>query len=112
MRTVHSLEIGLRVPEGERERVSRNERKRGDYGAARSAENKDHSPIAIVQHDYIGSRKVNSQPTGPRREEENELFAPIFIVLVNRSDTVFVCGSSVDTAVLCGGKKREYERCS
>ena len=71
MRTVHGLQISLRVP------------------------------ITVVQDDDVGGGQVDTETTGTRGEQEDKLVAVGLVVLVDGSDTVIMSGSTVDAAVLC-----------
>ena len=71
MSTVHSLQIRLRVP------------------------------ITVVQDDDVGGGQIDTETTGTRREQEDELVAVGLVVLVDGCDTVVMGCSTVDTAVLC-----------
>ena len=75
MSTVHSLQIRLRVP------------------------------ITVVQDDDVGGGQVDTETTGTRGEQEDELVAVGLIVLVDGSDTVIMSGSTVDAAVLCSSRQ-------
>ena len=58
-----------------------------------------HSPVAVKQDNDIGSDQVDTQTSGSRRQQEDELFAPRLVVFVDRSRSRFVIGTSVDTTV-------------
>ncbi len=53
------------------------------------------------RNDDIGGRRIDTKSTRARRKQEDELLATRFVVIVNSRDTVFVGGTTVDTAVLC-----------
>ena len=71
MCAVHGLQIGLRVP------------------------------VTVVQDDNVCRGEVDTQPTGTRGEQEDELLAVGLVVLVDGYYPVIMGGATVDTTVLC-----------
>lgn len=69
MGTVHSLQVGLRIP------------------------------IAVKQDHNVGGDQVDTQSSGTRRQQEDELVAAWLVVFVDGSRSRIVIGTSVDSAV-------------
>lgn len=81
MGSIHGLQIGLRIPSVSRRR-----------GA--------HSPVRVKENNDVRSDQVDAQTSSPSGEQEDELFAPRRVVLVNGVDPILVSGVAVDTTVL------------
>ena len=60
----------------------------------------DYAPVAIVKHDDVRGRQVDTESTSTGSEQEDELLAARLVVLVDGNDTVFVCSATIDTTVL------------
>lgn len=75
MSTIHGLKIGLRIP------------------------------IAVVQNDNIGCGQVDTQTSGARREQEDELVTARTVVLVDGDNSFVMCRATVNTTICCGGPK-------
>jgi hypothetical protein len=56
-------------------------------------------PIAVVQHNNIRARKIDSQTTCSCSQQEDKLLASRSVILVDRTDTIFVRCTSVDTTI-------------
>jgi hypothetical protein len=72
VRSIHSLQIGLRIP------------------------------VRIVENDDVGCGKVDTETTGSSSQEEDELLRVWLLIVVDSLETVFMRGTSVDPAVVCG----------
>ena len=57
-------------------------------------------PIAIIKDHNVGSRKINTEATSTSGEEEDELFAVRFVVLINSYNSILVSSTTIDTTVL------------
>ena len=57
-------------------------------------------PIAIKEHNNIGSCQIDAETTSTGCEQEEELLGAWLVVLIDCRNTVFVCRRPVDTAVL------------
>lgn len=56
-------------------------------------------PVGIEQDDDVGGNEVDAETTSTRGKQEDELFATRGVVLVNRCDTILVCGVTINAAV-------------
>lgn len=85
--SVHSLQVGLRVP---------------DEGSARSSMGGlfAHSPVRVKEHHNVGRDEVDTQTTRTSREEEDKFLAARSIVVVDGGDTVLVRRVAINAAVL------------
>ena len=55
----------------------------------------------VIEDDGVSRRKIDTETTGTRREQEDELLAVWLVVLVDSDNTVFVGSPTIDTTVLC-----------
>jgi hypothetical protein len=66
-------------------------------------------PIRVVENDDISSRQIDTKTTSPRREQENKLLAPRFIILVNRDDPIIMSRTSIDPTILCSSHQNPHQ---
>ena len=57
-------------------------------------------PIAIIKDHNVGGRKINTEATSTSGEEEDELFAVRFVVLIDSYNSILVSSTTIDTTVL------------
>jgi len=91
MGSVHSLQIGLRVPINEKQ----SERWLTSSPAER------HIPVAIEEHYDVRGDEVDTKSTGTGRQQEDKLVATWLVVLVDHARSGVVIGTTIDPAVLC-----------
>lgn len=77
MRTVHGLKISLWIP------------------------------VAVVQHDDIGRRQIDTETTSASRQKKDELLAPWPVVIVDGGNTIFMGGATIDAAVFFEKRKEK-----
>jgi len=59
-----------------------------------------YEPIAVVKNDDVGRGQIDAQTSSTCRQQEDELLAIRFAILVNSGDAILVGGTSIDTAIL------------
>jgi len=57
-------------------------------------------PVAVVKDDDVGRGQIDAQTSSTCRQQEDELLAVWFAILVNGGDAILVRGTSIDAAVL------------
>jgi hypothetical protein len=57
-------------------------------------------PITVIEDDNISTRQVDTQTAGASGKQEDKFVAPLFVVIVDGLNTVFVGGASINPAVL------------
>jgi hypothetical protein len=99
MSTIHSLQIGLRVPRIEKSYCETDQRGQEESGAGRMS-----SPVRVVENDNIGRDQVDTETSSTSSEQEDEFFGSRLIVSVDLFHTIFVSSSSVESTVFCEGR--------
>ena len=55
--------------------------------------------VAAVKDDDIGCGEVKAEAANASGEQEDELLAPRFVILVDRVDAIVVCSPAINMAV-------------
>jgi hypothetical protein len=87
MRTIHSLQIRLRVPVAQNRLTKINEK------------GKRNEPVAIVEDNNISCCQIDAQAARTRCQKKYKPVTIRFVILVNREYTILVSCSAINTTV-------------